>query len=186
MKKFQLMWMVLVLWFCWFLMGCSSETNNDAAVNEELFVYDPVSEYNNKLTDIVNVCYSWAVSTQEQYNKYREWNSIDKVQKSIEETLLVCNNSINQINSLWSWEWDASLRDAAIILLDKVVNKLTLLQDTLPYLERVEDLTPQEVSEHNSLVDELNSNDLDMQQIVDNMEYVQQDFVQRYGLTMVE
>lgn len=185
MKKFQLMWIVVVLWFCWFLAWCSKNLDNDTVDSQEV-VYDPASEYNNKLTNITEACYSQYMDLQSLYNKYKEWSSVDKIQQSIYNTLSVCKNSIDQINSLWPRESDYSLRDASTILLENITNKAILLQQTLKYLENSKNLTQQEIAEHNEIVDELNSNDLDMEQIKEDLTSVQEEFAEKYDLTLIE
>ena len=185
MKKIQLMWIVVVLWFCWFLAWCSKNLDNDTVDSQEV-VYDPSAEYNNNLTDIVNICNSNVSDVTDSYIKYEPWSSAGDIESLIINAISICEKSSDQINSLWSWEWDSSLKDAAIIFVNKVVEYLSLEKSTLPYLEKIDTLTQYEKLEHNAIVDELNIIEAELNQIVENLVLVQDDFVKKYDLEKVD
>lgn len=183
MKKIRLLsiFMVAIL-----LVWCGSNSEKEDTITNENYVYSPDSEYNIKLSDITNTCYDTMSDTINQYDQYKLWTSTAKIAKTISSAITTCETSADQINSLWSRDWDSSMRDGAIILIDKILSSLRLLEQTLVYLDPAEDLTPQEVAAHNAISQELVALESDINDLASELLSIQEEFAEKYDLTLIE
>ena len=78
------------------------------------------------------------------------------------------------------------MRDGAIILIDKILSSLRLLEQTLVYLDPAEDLTPQEVAAHNAISQELVALESDINDLASELLSIQEEFAEKYDLTLIE
>ena len=119
MKKF----MFLTLWvffivgtlaWCWGNREIDNDNQWDFIIEDITWTYDAVIDYNDSLVDIAYQC----IMSENNIPTDYEENGLDDVLAAINNTLTECQNSINQINSLWDWEGDGSLKDWIIRILE--------------------------------------------------------------------
>lgn len=183
MKKFWLLalWVILIAWT---LTGCwgNKETNNDTNTNNNTWDFiieeissenDAVINYNDNLVDIASKC---VISEDNIRSTYDNENStIEDVQAAIKETITECTNAWEKINKLWGWEWDSSLKDWVIAIIEKEIAYYSKFSEILPYLEK-EDLTESENETYESLFAELQTLDEELSQANDNLITIQESF----------
>lgn len=181
MKKFWLLalWVILIAWT---LAGCwgNKETNNDTNTNNNTWDFieipsenDAVINYNDNLVDIASKC---VISEDNIWSTYdNEDSTIEDVQAAIKETITECTNAWEKINKLWGWEWDSSLKDWVIAIIEKEIAYYSKFSEILPYLEK-EDLTESENETYESLFAELQTLDEELSQANDNLITIQESF----------
>ena len=181
MKKFWLLalWIIFIAWtlaWCW----GNKETNNDTSNNTwDIIIEDISSEndavinYNDNLVDLASEC---VISEDNIWSTYdNEASTIEDVQAAIKETITKCTNAWENINKLWGWEWDSSLKDWVIAIIEKEIAYYSKFSEILPYLEK-EDLTESENETYESLFAELQTLDEELSQANDNLITIQESF----------
>lgn len=133
MRKFG----VLLLWLIFLsgmIVGCSLKENDDKwdFIIEEIDS-DQIVAYNDSIRSISEKCFEAEDSMWNIYNWYNWW-STDDVKSAIDETVSVCKDSMFQINDLWGVDWDSSLKDWVILLIQKMLERFDKLYETLPFL----------------------------------------------------
>ena len=122
-KFLALLWVVLVAWT---MAWCGNNTNVDNEINNDnndLIIEDvtesanAVIDYNDSLVDLAYNCIASEDTIWTAYNS--EELNVENIQNAISNTVAECNSAINQIESLGNWEWDSSLKDGVITLLQK-------------------------------------------------------------------
>ena len=186
MKKFWLLalWIILIAWT---LAGCGKDkeiktdntTDNtwDFIIEEITSENDAVINYNDTLVDIASKC---VMSEDNIWSTYDDETSpIEDVQTAIKETINECTTAWENVNKLWDWKWDSSLKDWVMAIIEKEIAYYSKFSEILPYLEK-EDLTESENETYESLFAELQTLDEELSQANDNLMTIQENFAKSY------
>ncbi len=178
MKKIRLLalsWVALLAWtlaWCWGNQNTNVNSNNqwDLIIEETTGTYDAVISYNDTLVDIASKC---ILSENEIPTVYED--ELDNVKVAINNVLAQCQSSIDQINALGDWEWDSSLREWIVKVLTLDISYFSKFSELLPYLTN-EELSEDDASEYETLVNEINAIDQEMEVANNDLIYIQETF----------
>ena len=191
MKKTRLLTLLWVVFLAWSLAWCwnnnttntnlGSETQwGDLIIEDTTSVHDAVIDYNDALVETASQC----ILSEDNIPTDFE-NGLENIQNAVNNTISQCQNSIAEINKLWDWEWDSSLKDWVIKILELDVAYFTKFNEVLPYLVS-EELTEEEADKYNTLIEEINAIDEEMQAANDNMVTIQSEFAQNHWFQLEE
>ena len=190
MKNFRLLTLLWIVLFAWTLAGCWSnkEVNNDNTNNTWDFIIeditwenDAVINYNDSLVDFASQC---VISEDIIRNTYdEETSTTEDVQAAINNTITECTNAKENINKLWEWENDSSLKDWVIAIIDKEIEYYSKFNELLPYLEK-EELTEDEKWIYDSIFAEVQSLDEELSQANENLITIQEEFAKNHGFEL--
>ena len=182
MKKIRLLSLLWIILFASTLAGCwgNKEVNSNDTWNDEwnLVIEDTTSEadavinYNDTLVDLASQC---IISENNIWSSYDNESPIEDVQAAINNTINECNTSKENVNKLWDWEWDSSLREWVIAIIDKEIEYYSKFSEILPYLEK-EELTEDEKWIYDTIFAEIQTLDGELSQANDNLINVQEQF----------
>lgn len=161
MKNLKILTLLWIILFTGFLSGCWSnskvnEANNTENTNSE---NDKVIDYNDSIVKIASKCHESAMNTRDSYNNKDE---IIQTETSAKNTISECENSINQINILWDREWDSSLKDWMISLLNLYITYFTKFNEMLTYLEN-ENHPKEDIESYEIIVKEIKDMDSEIE-----------------------
>ena len=187
MKKIRLLALLWVILIAWSLVGCTNnkESNNDTVAenNEWDFIIedttwenDAVISYNDNLVDIASKC---VLSEDAIWEAYDETAAIEDVQIAINNTINECSSAREKINELWDWEWDSSLRDWVLTLIDKEIAYYSKFSELLPFSEK-EELTEDEKAVYEELFTEVQSLDEELRKANENLTAIQDKFANNH------
>lgn len=184
LKLLTLLWVVLITWtlaWCW-NNNANTDTDNswDLIIEDVTGVHDAVINYNDSLVEIASQCIMSEDAILADYE-----NGSDGIQTAINNTISECQNSINQINALWDWEGDSSLKDWIINILELDISYFTKFSGLLPYLTS-DELTEEEADKYNALVEEINALDQEMEAANKNLVEIQSQFAQNHWYQLEE
>lgn len=184
LKLLTLLWVVLItctLAWCW-NNNANTDTDNswDLIIEDVTGVHDAVINYNDSLVEIASQCIMSEDAILADYE-----NGSDGIQTAINNTISECQNSINQINALWDWEGDSSLKDWIINILELDISYFTKFSGLLPYLTS-DELTEEEADKYNALVEEINALDQEMEVANNNLVEIQSQFAQNHWYQLEE
>ena len=178
MKKIRLLSLFGIALVTWMLVGCSSNNKWGDIIIEDITPSNDVVDYNDALVDAATVCLD---SENEIWNTYySEDASTSDIQTAVDNTLSVCQSAINQINTLWDREWDSSLKDGVIAVLEKDIVYYNKFIEMLPFLDQ-EELTEEDKATYDNLTAELEAIDQEIQTANDNLVVIQDQFSQNHG-----
>ena len=183
MKKIRLLtllWVVVLAWtltWCWGNKNTNTETNNqwDLIIEDVTPQYDAVIGYNDTLVEIASQC---IISENDIPTDYED--GIENVKAAINNTLTQCQSSIDQISALGDWEGDSSLKDWIIKILELDISYFTKFSELLPYLTS-EELPEADAEKYNTLVEEINALDQEMEAANNELISIQETFAANHG-----
>ena len=183
MKKVRfltLLWVVVLagtLAWCWGNKNTNTETNNqwDLIIEDTTGTYDAVIAYNDTLVEIASQC---IISENDIPTDYE--NGLDNIKVAINNVLAQCQSSIDQINALWDWEWDSSLREGIVKVLSLDISYFTKFSELLPYLTS-DELSEEDASKYETLVNEINAIDQEMETANNDLISIQETFAANHG-----
>ena len=174
-KLLALLWIALFTVFiswCWNNVKVNSN-NNTEDINSK---NNDVINYNNSIIKIASKCGEYAMTTWDSYDNN---NEIIQTETYAKNTLSECQNSINQINTLWDRQWDSSLKDWIISLLNLYVSYFTKFNKMLTYLEN--DNYPKEnITSYETLVKEIKEMDKEIEDANSNFTIIQRSFAKNH------
>ena len=190
MKKLWILtlWIILIVWT---LSWCGENKNVDYHNSWDLtiendssdFIIEDISSeteaairYNDNLVDIASKCIT---SEDGIRNSYLNGESIDNIKTAINETIKTCSETKNDIISLWDWEWDSSLKDWVIDIIDKYITYYSKFNKLLPYIEQ-KDITEEENESYETLVTEIEALDDELNEANNNLIYTQAQFASNH------
>lgn len=188
MKKIRLLTLLWVVLVASTLAGCgdnknttNADSNNsgDLIIEDTTWQYDAVIDYNDSLVEIAEQC---IIAQDAILTNYNESENIDT---AIDNTISQCQDSINQINELWDWEWDSSLKDWIIKILELDITYFTKFKELLPYLT-TDELPEAEAQQYSGLVEEINALDLEMQAANNDLIEIQSQFAENHWYQLEE
>lgn len=182
MRNF-VVWLLCVVCLSWVIVWCSSkETKNTDKwdfVIEEINT-DQVLSYNDSIRNFSIKCIDAEESMWNVYNGY-DWWSIDDVKLAIDNTISECKDAMFKINDLWAWEWDSSLKNWVISLIQKMLEKYEKLYETLPFLPLLNEwLVEEDVVIYEWIKAELNSLDWEIIELNDKLSEIQYSFAEAH------
>ena len=179
-KLLALLWVVLVAWT---LTWCGNKQNSDIETNNQWDIiiedvtpqYDAVIYYNDSLLAIAYQC---GMSEEDIQEDYENW--LENIQVAVNNTIAECQNSINQINELWDWEGDSSLKEWIIKVLELNIEYFSKFNEILPYLVEGE-VSEADAEKYNTLVDEIEAIEQEMDDSNTELMKIQEAFAAKHG-----
>ena len=183
MKNFRIITLSLgILGIC-ILSGCFSKKtdNNDFIIEDVTDKYEAVSNYNDTLRELTSECIN---SQSEILNLYADENeSINSIQEAIDNSLNICQDALNQINTLGDREWDSSLKDWIIAVIDIYMEYYTKFSDFLPY-SKIDNPTQEEAEAVERIITELNSIESKLWEANEKLTQIQENFANEHGYSL--
>ena len=153
--------------------------------------YNPQNEmsgYNNAIINYNDSIVNLATKCVEAENNIRtiyedENAEIEDVKASINDTIKECKNSLQELNILWDWEWDSSLKDWTATFLEKEIEYYQKFYELLPYLYKQE-LTENEKTTYDTLSEQLGKIDEDLSKASEDLETLQTQFSEKHNFDL--
>ena len=182
MRNFGVLLLCMIC-LSWVMVWCSTKeaknTDQWDFVIQEVDA-DQVLSYNDNIRNFSIMCIDAEESMWDVYNSYNWW-SIDDVKLAIDNTVSECKDAMFKINDLWAWEWDASLKDGVISLIQKMLEKYEKLYETLPFLPLLSEwLVEDDAVIYEWIKAELNSLDWEIIELNDELSEIQYSFAENH------
>lgn len=180
MKKIRILSLLWVILFIGTLAGCGNNKPDwtwDFIIEDITWENEAVINYNDTLVNLASQCIISEDAIRNVYNN--ETSEIEDFQKSIDNTISECTNALKNIENLGDWEWDSSLKDWVLNIIQKEIDYYSKFKELLPYMEK-EDLTDNEVSIYNNLFSEIESLDDELSQANKKLMSIQEAFAKNY------
>lgn len=183
MKKFwilSLLWIILIFWT---LAWCWKQSNNensswDVATNDVAWKVNTVINYNDALVNLASRCINLEDNIWDTYDDAS--SSIEDIQQTINDTINECTDAWKSIKELGDWEWDSSLKDWVMTIIEKEVAFYSKFNELLPYIQK-EELTENEKWTYDQIFTELENLDRELSDASQNLTLIQEDFSNRHG-----
>ncbi len=194
MKNLKLLTLVGLILISWTLIWCGSNSNknNEASttttttdentqwgeftIEDTTADYNAVVNYNDTLVNLTSNCILSEDTIWNEYRNYEEGSStLDDVQNAISGTLNACRNSAEQIETMWGWEWDNSLKDSVTTIIQKEIAYYAKFGELVPYLWN-ETLSDEEAETYTQILNDLDSLDVELENANNNLIIVQEEF----------
>ena len=144
---------------------------------------EAVINYNDNLVDLASKCLA---SEDTIWTTYNDANSTtDDIISAINNTISECSNTSDEINKLWDWEGDNSLKSWILDIIEKEINYYTKFSELLPYLEK-EDLSDEEKADYDVIYAEVETLDKELSDANDNLLVVQEQFAKNHWFELEE
>ena len=187
-RRLTLLWVTLLAWTLAGCFGGNKETNNDTTSNTWDFIIeditwenDAVINYNDSLVDLASQC---VISENIIWDTYdEETSTTEDILAAINNTITECTNAKENINKLWDWEDDASLKNWAISIIEKEIEYYSKFRELLPYLEK-EELTEDEKWVYDSIFAEVQALDEELAQANEDLITIQEKFAEDHGFSL--
>lgn len=190
MKKIRLLTLLWIILFAGTLAGCLNSSNNnsnnteaepeatwDFIIEDITWEKDEVISYNDSLVDLASQC---IVSEDSVWNVYDDENAwVEDIQDAISKTIAECNTAKENIKKLGDWEWDSSLKDWVLNIIEKEIAYFSKFSELLPYLE-IEEPTEEEEDAYNNLFLTIETLDGELSQANDNLITIQEQFAKAH------
>lgn len=162
----------------WCLNSKKSNTENNTTSNTEnsVWMINDVVDYNNTLKDLATRCTTTENKIIENYNKN---DSNADVQQAINDAIKDCENVKNKINKIWSREWDSSLKDWIIAVVEKEIDYFNKFNELLPYLDK-EWLNKEEKIIYDTLLYDAESIDQELNKSIEDLRDIQEEFARNH------
>ena len=181
MKKIRLLTLLWVVVLAWTLVWCGNKNTNvvadnpwDVVIEDTTAQYNAVIDYNDSLLEIAFQC----IAAENNIPTSTEW--LESVKAAIDETIIQCQNSIDQINALGDWEGDSSLKDWTINVLEFEIARISKFNELLPYLSS-EELPEADAEKYNTLVEEIETLDQEAEAANNELISIQEAFAANHG-----
>ena len=177
LKLLALLWVVLVAWTLAWCNNKNTDTENsgDLIIEDVTSNYDAVINYNDALVEIASLC---AIDENVALADYE--NGAENIKTAIDNAISQCQSSIDQINELWDWEGDSSLKDWIIKILNLDIQYFSKFNELLPYLAN-DELPENEADKYNALVEEITALDQEMEAVNNDLIVIQAQFAANHG-----
>lgn len=185
MKNYKILSLLWVALIAWTLAGCQNnnqpvENNNWNLIIEDVTTSNTdVINYNDALVDVAGQCFS---SEENIWTAYEDQNTtIDDIQSAINTTISTCRETINNINTLGDWEWDSSLKDGIITILEKDIEYYSKFSELLPFVDSTDELTEEQAATYDEIVAQINAIDDELSTANENLMTIQETFAANHG-----
>jgi hypothetical protein len=184
MKNFKLLTLLWVAFIAGTLAGCWNKDNEGDFIIEDITSEnEAVINYNDNLVDLASKCLA---SEDTIWTTYNDANSTtDDIISAINNTISECSNTSDEINKLWDWEGDNSLKSWILDIIEKEINYYTKFSELLPYLEK-EDLSDEEKADYDVIYAEVETLDKELSDANDNLLVVQEQFAKNHWFELEE
>ena len=184
MKKIRLLGLLWIVLIAGTLAGCwnneQQTTSNDSwdfIIEDISWENDAVINYNDELVDIASNC---IISEDNIRNTYDDENaSIEDIKSAIDSTINVCTEAGKNIEALWDWEWDSSLKDWVLNIIEKYIAYYTKFSEILPYVAQ-EEVTEEQNEAYQSLLAEIEALDNELSEANNNLITIQEQFASNH------
>ncbi len=197
MKNLKLLTLVGLILISWTLIGCGSNSKNneatpgtttDETTQEELIIEDTTADfngvvsYNDTLVNLTSNCILSEDSFWNAYSNYEEGSaSLDDVQKAINDLLDLCRKSSEQISTMGDWEWDSSLKDSVIEIIEKEMAYYAKFGELIPYRwNGDEPLSDEDAKAYTQILNDIDSLDIELENANNNLIIVQEEFAKSH------
>ena len=157
------------------------ELPNNSSNNETK--YSNVTEYNDKLVDLVKECTNSTQTLQEKYEKSDGSETVESIKQILEEDILICQKSETKVKELWDYDGDSSLKDAAVELLSIEVKYLQEFSKSSHY-RNIDNITDEDRVTYDWIVDNLNQLLVKSIDQFINLQETQKTFAAKHGLIL--
>ena len=183
MKKIRLLSLLWIALLSSTLVACSpfskEETNNGDIIIEDID-NNWVINYNNTLVDLAIQCIENEETIRTIYNSYMSW-STEELSSAINSAISTCNTVIDQINTLWDREWDSSMKNGVLVLIEKYITYYEKISKTLPFLENAENISDEEETQYKAIIDEIKAIDNEIEKANNNIASIQETFAETHN-----
>ena len=185
MKKIRLLALLWVILVAGTLVGCWSDKQSDnnswdVFIEDITWQTDEVINYNDKLVELASQC---IISETDIWNAYDDNSSTEDIQEAINSTITKCSNIRDEINKLWDREWDSSLKDWVLDVIQKEIAYYTKFSEIIPYVGQ-DEISEEENSKYESLLDEIEILDKELNESNDNLMIIQEEFAKNHGFQL--
>ena len=162
------------------ISDCPDECKSDYISEEDV---DLAVEYNDKMVDLAGKC----IATEDDITKESEKDDIstNKLTKAVNNTIDVCSKTIKEVNELWDWKWDSTLKDWVLILLASDVAFYKQYLKVIPFLD-VENLTASQQEEFNTINEKLEELNKKLDKANSDLTDIQVKFAKRFWFDLDE
>jgi len=182
MKKFWILSLLLVvsITITWCLNSKKLNTENintwTSNTESSIWTINDIVDYNNMLKDLATRCTTTENKIIENYNKN---DSNADVRQAINDAIKDCENVKNKINKIWSREWDSSLKDWIIAVVEKEIDYFNKFNELLPYLDK-EWLNKEEKIIYDTLLYDAESIDQELNRSIEDLRDIQEEFARNH------
>lgn len=156
-------------------------TWEDFIVEDITDKYDAAIKYNDTIVDLASSCILSENSIWDAYSNYENGNIwIEDVQQTINNTLNECSNTSEQIRALWDREWDSSLKDSAIAIIEKNITYYSKFSELFPLLWNA-DLSEEDSENLARISNELDILDNELNEANEHLVKIQEEFAKNHG-----
>jgi hypothetical protein len=187
MKKFwilSLLWVILIFWtlaWCW--KQSNTENGSDVVTENIAWETNAVINYNDALVNLASRCINLENDIWSTYDDAS--SSIEDIQETINNTIDECTNAWKSIKELGDWEWDSSLKDWVITIIEKEIAFYSKFNELLPYIEKQE-LTEDEKWTYDQIFTDLENLDRELSDASQNLTLIQEEFSNKHGYKLEE
>ena len=180
LKILSLLWVALIAWT---LAGCGNNQttqNNNSwdLIIEEIDTNTDVIAYNDNLVDTAQQCF---LSEETIWTTYEnESATTEDIQAAINSTVNTCRDTIDNINALGGWEWDTSLKDGIVAILEKDIEYYSKFSELLPYLDITDELTEDQAAVYDEIVNQINNIDDELSTANEDLMRIQETFASNH------
>lgn len=182
MKKFWILYLLWTILIFWTLAWCGNKETNtdnwDFVVEDITWESDAVINYNDTLVDLASRCIMSEDNIRDTYDNAS--SSIEDIKSAINDTIDECTSIWEDIKKLGDWEWDSSLKDWVIAIIEKEIAYYSKFNELLPYLQK-EELTNDEKSAYDKIFAEVEALDEELSDASQNLTTIQEDFSNKHG-----
>ena len=176
MKKNRFLAFLWLIAITWTLAGCWNN-NWDFIIEDVSSQTEAVIDYNDNLVDAASTCIASENIIRNTYDN--ENSSIDDIKNAINNTIKECTAAKKNINSLWDWEWDSSLKEWIINIIEKYITYYTKFSEILPYLEQ-EEITEEKNEKYESILAEIEALDNELNEANNTLIVIQEQFAKNH------
>ena len=160
------LWLISLLWIL-ILSWCWSSLN--------------VVEYNDSFVALVKECTDANQSLFQTFNA--DWSAIDSIAASLQENVIICQNSQKKAADMWDYDKDSSLKDAVVDLLASEVDYLQKFWSTEKY-RNIDNITPEDEAVYEDIVRDLYKSETDLNAKFVSLQEVQEAFAAKHWLKL--
>lgn len=173
-KILSLLWIALVTWT---LAGCGNKW--DLIIEEVTPTNTDVIQYNDNLVEIAWKCFESEENIWITYEN--EETTADDIQDAINSTISTCRETINNVNALWDWEWDSTLKDGIVAIIEKDIEYYSKFSELLPFVDSTEELTEEQAATYDEIVAQINNIDDELSEANANLMITQETFAKNHN-----
>lgn len=178
MKKYRLIALLCLIFASCNLIGCDFNKNsNDWELIIEEINTDEVIDYNDNLVDLTSICFESEYGIDNIYSS----GSSEDLQWVIDTILAECNKSLTALKKVPAREWDTSLRDAVLPIIELEIAYYEKFQDLVPFQDLDNNsFTEDQFNSYEAIQDELDAIDEDIAAANEKLIKVQEEFAKNH------